>query len=368
MGANDYNAEAYVDPIDLALTRLQVQLAKPVWGVRPLASDFTQGMTREGVARLHHQFHYQLSVAEGRPDRGALEARGGDYVIGPKVSLQMKRYGDSVNMKKAAILSLDGGWGRIAPQIERAIQKEPMKVYARMLNYGHLIKDWTGSFFFAASKYANPKKKKYGTYGNIITGAGSDPLADRVDAMLQVANEVLGVDGDPLGLEDAKKYLWLPTTKYRTGMKILDVQNLVVDEKSAGVFGGGNTSKIYKDALPVHVPWLRSDMICLASTVPDEEMSQFTKIRGVRAGEGTLEENENPEDVGAGVPEFEVRIQDKTSDLYAEEGLIAYHKRHWRGYGLGWGGGVIASFDGLPTDADPEKPTIDYTTLPKRFY
>jgi hypothetical protein len=366
MGANDYNAEAYVDPIDLQLTRLQVQLGKPVWGVRPL-NDFTPGMIREGVARLRHRFHYQLSVAEGRPDRGALEARGGDYVIGPEVTLRMKRYGDAVNMQKAAVLSLDGGWGRIAPQITRAIQKEPMKVYARMLNFGHLIKDWTGSFYFDTAKYANPKKKKYGQYGNIITGAGGDPFADRVDEMLQLANEVRGVDGDPLGLEDATKYLWLPTTKYRTGMKILDVLQLVpaTDGVSSG---GGNTSKLYKDALPVHVPWLRSDVICLASTVPDEEMAQFVNIRGVRSGEGTLEENENPEDVGAGVPEFEVRIQDKTSDLYAEQGLIAYHKRHWRGYGLGWGGGVIASFDGVPTDADPENTAIDYTALPKRFY
>jgi hypothetical protein len=368
MGANDYNAEAYVDPIDVQLTRLEVQLSKPVWGVRPLKNDFTQGMIRQGLARLKHRFHYQLSVAEGRPDRGALEARSGDYVFGPEIALRMRRYGEAINMEKAAILSLDGGWSRIAPQIERAIKKEPMKVYARMLNYGHLIKDWTGSFYFSAAKYANPKKKKYGQYPNIITSDGATPFNGRVDAMLQMANEVLGVDGDPLGLEDAQKFLWLPTTKYRTGFKALDVQSLVVDEKSAGVFGGGNTSKIYKDALPVHVPWLRSDMMCLASSMPDEEMAQFVQIRGVRSGEGMLEENENPEEVGAGVPEFEVRIQDKTSDLYAEQGLVAYHKRHLRGLGLGWGGGVIASFDGLPTDPDPLKPSIDYTTLPKRFY
>lgn len=367
MGANDYNAGAYVDDLDLRLTRLQVQLSKPVWGVRNLSNDWTTGFVRQAVGRLKHQFHYQLSVAKGRPFRGAREHGQGDYTVGPLIEMRMQEYGEQVDMLKASTLSLDGGWERIAPQIERQIMLEQRRVWAKMLNHGHLITDWTGSFFFkddtGNQKYANPKKKKLGKWYNMLKTQGAVALPTRIDSMLQLANEVRGIDGEYLGLNDQKKFLWLPTKKYRDGYKTMSVLE-VVPANNGIASGGGNTSKVFQDAMPVEVPWLRSDVIILASTVPDEELSPFTNLRGVRGGDGSLDENTDPEEVGAGIPEFEVIIQDKTSDLYKDLAMVAYYKRHWRGYGLGSAHGLIASYDGLPTDADPNAPTIDYTTLP----
>lgn len=367
MGANDFNAQSYVDNLDLRLTTLQVQLGKPVWGVRDLSDDWTAGMVREAQGRLAHQFHYPLSVAKGRRFRGAREHGQGDYAVGPKVFLQMQEYGEQVDMIKASVLSLDGGWERIPSQIERAILVERRAVWAKMLNHGHLIRDWTGTYFFkdssGAQKPANPKKKALGKWYNMLTSQSGIAMPDRIDSMLQLSIAVKGVDGIPLGLESEQKFLWLPTKKYQEGYNTLAVLNIVPADNGIAQ-GGGNTSKVFGRAKPVHVPWLRSDAMVLASTVPDTELAPLTSLRGYRAGDGKLEENTDPENVGAGIPEFEVVIQDSQSDLYKDKGMVAYYKRHWRGFGLGSPHGLIMSLDGLPTDADPENPSIDYTTLP----
>jgi hypothetical protein len=174
------------------------------------------------------------------------------------------------------------------------------------------------------------------------------PLADRIDAQLQLLNEVRGIDGDALGIgETEKRYALLPTSKFRAAEKALGVLQLVPGTDGVSS-GGGNTSKIFGDAIPIHVPWLRSDALITCVVPPDELMMPFCMLRGALA-DGTPQINEDPEAVGKGQPEFETVIFDTNSELYKTKKMLGFGRLHYRGFGLGSPHTMNISFDTLST-------------------
>lgn len=350
----DYAVRSLVAEAELQLTRIEVAF-DAMWGVRPVDSPwgkFLSVATRQrGDGRPFWKPSYELSVAEGRPWKGNLELDDGDHIFGPAIALLMRQYGRRVNTLKSAMIDLDG-W-RIAPaKIQRAIDLEPSRVFAYHLNWGHKILDWTGSNFFKNSsgnkKYSNPKKKKLPKWYNMLENQSAVPLNDRIDAQLQLLNEVRGIDGDALGIgETEKRYALLPTAKYRAAFKALGVLQLVPDDNGTAS-GGGNTSKIFGDAIPVHVPWLRSDCIITCVEPPDELMMPFCQLRGALA-DGTPQINEDPDLVGKGQPEFETVIFDTSSEMYKTKKMLGFGRLHYRGYGLGSPHTMNISYDTLCT-------------------
>jgi hypothetical protein len=350
----DYAVRSLVAEAELQLTKIEVYFDAN-WGVRPVntpwATFLSSAARQRGDGRPFWKPSYELSVAEGRPWKGNLELDDGDHILGPSIALRMFQYGRRVNTLKAAMIDLDG-W-RIAPaKIQRAIDLEPSRVFARHWNWGHKILDWTGSYYFKNSsgnkKYSNPKNKRLPKWYNAIENQSAVPIADRIDAQLQLLNEVRGIDGDTLGIgEDGKRYAFLPTSKFRAVEKALGVLQLV--PSTDGVTGGGgNTSKIFGDAIPVHVPWLRSDVIIVGAAPTDELMMPFAQLRGALA-DGTPQINEDVEAVGKGQPEFETVIFDTSSEMYKTKKMMGFGRLHYRGYGLGSPHNFNVSYDTLST-------------------
>lgn len=350
----DFAVRSLVAEAELQLTKIEVAFDAN-WGVRPVASpwgQFLAGATRvKGDGRPFWKPSYELSVAEGRSFKGNLELDDGDHILGPSIGLRMRTYGRRVNMLKAPLIDLDG-WNIAPAKIQRAIDLEPSRVFANFLNWGHKINDWTGSTFFKNSsgnkKYSNPKKKKLPKWYNAIENQGAVAIATRIDSQLQLLAEVRGIDGDPLGIaETEKRYALLPTAKYRAGFKALGVLQYVpaTDGVSSG---GGNTSKIFGDAIPIEVPWLRSDCIIMCVAPSDELIMPFCQLRGA-GREGVPEVNEDVEVVGKGQPEFETVIFDTQSELYKMKRTLGFARLHWRGFGLGSPHTMNISYDTLAT-------------------
>jgi len=346
---------------ELALTRIELQL-QPNWGTRPPDESWLSGWIREKAdGRPFWKPVYQLNHVEGRKFRGTLELEGGAYVFGPAVGLGMKTYGREARIDELAMIDLEG-WEGAPAEIDQAIAKEPGRVFARHMNYGHLVTDWTGSFFFKNStgtkKYANPRKKKLGQWYNAIENQGAVSLSQRLNSQFQLLHDVKGVDGEPLGLGKAKRYVWVPTGRYRAVELVLQ-KLLLVPDSNGVVSGGGNTSSIYGDAIPVEVPWLRSDALVVAATPPDEKTKPFVRLRGMNLGAPQV--NDDPDQVGAGQPEFEVVVFDSSSDMYKRERKLGFAKIHKRGYGLGSPHCLNISYDNLATATVDG---INYGSLP----
>lgn len=348
---------------DLQLTRIEVHFDAAFANREPNPA-WLQGMIREKAdGRPKWRPVYDVSVAEGRNFRGTIELDDGDHVFGPFVKRKMKTYGRRAAIDKLSMLDLDG-WTIAPARIQRAIDKEPEKVFARHLNYGHLIDDWTGTTFFKNSsgvqKPANPKKLKLGRWFNMLENQGAVALSTRLDAQFRQLHLVRGLDGQYLDLgEQTRRYVWTPAEKYRDVEKVLMRLELVpaTDGVSSG---GGNTSKVWQDAIPVKVPWLRSDMLVVATTPPDEQMMPFVRLRGT-AGDGVPTVNIDPEVIGAGQPEFETIIYDTSSHLYKTERKLGFARLHNRGYGLGSPHCLNVSYDLLATATVGG---IDYSSLP----
>jgi hypothetical protein len=230
---------------------------------------------------------------------------------------------------------------------------EPQEVFAYHLNWAHKITDWTGSFFFKNSsgnkKYANPTKKSLPKWYNMIENQSAVPLNTRIDSQLNLLHQVRDIEGNYMGLgKETKRYCLLPTIKYRDAEKALGVQILVPSTDGVSS-GGGNTSKIFGDAIPVEVPWLRSDAIITCVAANDEDLKAFVQLRGSRAGDGPAQVNEDIENVGAGQAEFETIIYDTSDNLYKTERKLGFARLHWRGYGLGSPHTMNISYDTLST-------------------
>jgi hypothetical protein len=347
---------------DLQLTRIEVMFDGE-WGVRPPNPAWLAGMIREkSDGRPKWKPVYTLSVAEGRKFRGTLELNDGDHIFGPEIERQLMTYGERAHIDKLSMLDLDG-WSVAPTRIQTAIEKEPEKVFARMLNFGHLITDWTGSTFFKNSsgnqKYANPKRRKLGKWYNMLESQGTT-LHARIDAQLKLLHLVRGIDGQYLDLgEQAKRYVWVGSDNYREVEKLLNRMELVPSTNGTET-GGGNTSKIWNDAIPVKVPWLRSDALVVATTPPDEQMAPFVRLRGV-GRDGVPVPNLDPETIGAGQPEFETVIFDTSSHLYKTERKLGFARLHNRGYGLGSPHCLNISYSGVSTATVGG---VDYSTLP----
>ena len=352
---------------DLMLTRIDVKF-DAAWGLRAPNDAWLNGMIREKAdGRPKWKPVYDLSVAEGRAFRGAIELDDGDHIFGPAVVRKMRTYGRRALIDKISMLDLDG-WTIAPARIAIKIAKEPSQVFARMLNYGHLITDWTGSTFFKDStgtqKYANPRKKKLGKWHNVLANQGGVALAERLNAQFKLLHLVRGIDGEYLDLgEQSKRYVWCPPGRYRDVEQLLTRLQLVpaTDGTSSG---GGNTSKVFQDAIPEKVPWLRPDMLIVATDPPDEQMMPFVRLRGV-GGDGAPTPNQDPEVVGAGQPEFETIVYDTSSNLYQTTRMVGYARIHWRGYGLGSPHCLNASYDGAPTATVDG---IDYSIAPAAYY
>lgn len=355
MGDFDHTGRSLVSDVELQLIKIQARYDSN-WVLRPVDSpwgSFVSANTRQRAdGRLIWKPLYTLSTAERHAFKGTLRMDEGTHVFGPEIALKMAQYGRFVNMNKAAIYDADG-WANAPATIDRKIAMEPQEVFARHLNWGHKIVDWTGTHFFKNSsgtkKYSNPKKKSLPKWYNMLENQGAVALNDRIDAQLQLLHEVRDIEGNYMGIgESTRRYCLLPTVKYRAAFKALGVLQLVPDTNGAAS-GGGNTSKIFGDAIPIEVPWLRSDAIVTCVATDEDELKPLIQLRGSRAGEGPAQVNDDIENVGAGQAEFETIIFDTSSDTYKKERKLGFARLHWRAYGLGSPHTMNVSFDALST-------------------
>lgn len=350
-----YSGQSLVSMTEIQLYKIQARYDSN-WVLRPVDGEwetFVSANTRQkSDGRFKWRPLYSMSIAQRHAFKGTICLDEGAHILGPEVGLKMAQYGRFVDMNKAAMFDADG-WANAPSLIDRKIAMEPAEVFARHLNWGHKITDWTGSFFFKNSsgnkKYSNPTKKRLPKWYNMLENQSGVPLADRVDAQLQLLHEVRDIEGNYMGLgRQAKKYCLLPTTKYRAAFNALGVLQLVpaTDGVSSG---GGNTSKIFGSAIPVEVPWLRSDAIITCVAADDDDLKAFIQLRGSRSGDAPAQVNTDIENVGAGQAEFETIIYDTNDALYKNERKLGFARLHWRGYGLGSPHTMNISYDTLCT-------------------
>lgn len=350
-----YSGQSVVGLTEIQLYKIQARYDSN-WALRPVDSEWgnfiSANARQKSDGRLKWRPLYSMSIAQRHAFKGTIRLDQGNHILGPEVGLKMAQYGRVVNMNEAAMFDPDG-WVNAPALIDRKIALEPSEVFAAHLNWGHKITDWTGSFFFKNSsgnkKYSNPTKKSLPKWHNMLENRSATPLADRIDEQLQLLAEVRDIEGNYMGLaQTTKRYCLLPTAKYRAAAKALNVLTLV--PATDGVTGGGgNTSKIFGDAIPIEVPWLRSDALITCVAADDEDLKPFIQLRGSRGGDGPAQVNYDIENVGAGQAEFETIIYDTNDNLYKTERKLGFARLHWRGYGLGSPHTMNISYDTLST-------------------
>ncbi len=363
--ASDFDlneASPLLDRAEELLLEIESQL-EPNWGNAPPQEEWLNGFIFERLGgKPRWKPSYSCNHVEGRSDRGAIEFEKGGYVFGPTVSLKRKTYGREASIDELALVDFEG-WAGAPAEIDHAIAIERARIFARMLNYGHLIDDWTGTKFFAvagAPKPANILKPKLGTFYNAVVSQSAVPRATRMKNQIKLLRKVKGLDGEYLGLGERPLYVWSPTEYIEEDTDLLNKLVLVPDTDGTSS-GGGNTSRIYSRAIPIEVRGLRSDALIVAASPPSEKFKAFTHLRGAAIGSATP--NTDPNNAGAGLPEFETFVWDSSSEKYKNEGMLGFAKRHRRGYALRsshcltitYAGASTATVDGVSYAALPPK-------------
>jgi hypothetical protein len=360
-----YTESPLLAQADQILLEIESEL-EPNWGNAPVQEEWLQGFIYEkSGGKPTWKPSYQCNHVEGRSHRGAVEFEKGGYVFGPTVRMKPKMYGREASIDDLALVDFEG-WSGAPAEIDDAISKERARIFARLLNYGHLITDWTGTYFFkdstGAKKPSNPMKSKLGTWHNALPSESATPRAERMKKQIKLLRKVKGLDGEYLGLGEMDLHIWSPTEHIEEDVDLLNKLVLVpgTDGTSSG---GGNTSKVWNRAVPHEVRGLRSDMLIVAAIPPSKKLQPFIHRRGEQIGSATP--NEDPNRAGAGLPEFEVFVWDRDSDMYKKEGKLGFAKKHRRGYSLRSPHCLNVSYDGL---ANATVDGVSYAALPTSFY
>lgn len=341
------------------LLEIESQL-EPNWGNAPPQEQWLNGFVYEkSGGKPLWKPSYAVNHVEGRSDRGTIEFEKGGYVFGPSVRMKRKTYGREASIDDLALIDFEG-WAGAPAEIQHAIDTERARVFARMLNYGHLITCWTGVTFLNAAHPANPRKSKLGTFSNILPNQSAVPRRDRIKAQIKMLRKVRGLDGEFLGLGERPLYVWSPTEYIEEDTDSLGKLVLVPDTDGV-TGGGGNTSKVYGRAIPVEVRGMRSDMLVVSAQPPSEKLKSFIYRRGV--GTGAPSPNTDPNNAGGGLPEFETFMWNTDSEKYKNEGMLGFAQRHRRGFALrsphcinaSFGGAATATVDGISYAALPAK-------------